>query len=295
MQGAVESILDRSSYVQLADGSVVSMDESARQVILLRLHEMSSKGLRCLGFAYKDDLGEFADYYADTHPAHKKLLDPTNYSKIESSLVFVGVVGLRVSAPFGLFTKFEVYIYFSAPILCFLHFLQDPHREGVDRAIHDCREAGIKVIVITGDNQSTAEAVCREIGLFPDSTDLRGRSYTGKEFMALPNDEKIRVLSKPSSLVFSRAEPKHKQEIVRLLKDNGEIVAMTGDGVNDAPALKLADIGIAMGITGTEVSIIRAYSISFFLYHGIGSLELRLPLIAFFKKKSYPLIFSFQE
>jgi len=59
---------------------------------------MSSKGLRCLGFAYKDDLGEFSDYYAETHPAHKKLLDPANYSEIESNLVFVGIVGLRVSS-----------------------------------------------------------------------------------------------------------------------------------------------------------------------------------------------------
>ncbi|XP_028078636.1 calcium-transporting ATPase 2, endoplasmic reticulum-type-like [Camellia sinensis] len=78
-----------------------------------------------------------------------------------------------------------------------------------------CRGAGIKVTVITGDNKLTAEAICK---------------------------------------VFSRAEPRHKQEIVRMLKETGEIVAMTGDGVNDAPALKLADIGIAMRITGTEAA-----------------------------------------
>lgn len=97
MQGAVESLLERTSHVQLADGSIVPIDETCRQLLLERHLEMSSKGLRCLGVAYKDDLGELSDYYAKSHPAHKKLLDPASYPSIESDLVFVGVVGLRVS------------------------------------------------------------------------------------------------------------------------------------------------------------------------------------------------------
>ncbi|XP_075073906.1 calcium-transporting ATPase, endoplasmic reticulum-type-like [Nicotiana tabacum] len=225
VKGAVESLLERSTYVQLADGSTVPIDESCRQLLLLRHLQMSSKGLRCLGLAYKDDLGELSGYYAETHPAHKKLLDPSCYSSIESDLVFVGVVGLR-----------------------------DPPREEVHKAVNDCRRAGIKIMVITGDNKSTAEAVCREIQLFSDGENLRGSSFTGKEFMALSSQQQIEILSKDGGKVFSRAEPRHKQEIVRMLKEMGEVVAMTGDGVNDAPALKLADIGIAMGITGTEVA-----------------------------------------
>lgn len=98
LQGAVESLLERSSHVQLADGSVVLLDEPCRQLLQFRQLEMSSKGLRCLGMAYKDELGEFSDYYAETHHAHKKLLDPACYTSIESDLVFVGMVGIRVSA-----------------------------------------------------------------------------------------------------------------------------------------------------------------------------------------------------
>ncbi|KAI3681887.1 hypothetical protein L6452_36692 [Arctium lappa] len=225
VKGAVESLLERSSHVQLADGSIVPMDEACRQLLLSRHAEMSSKGLRCLGLAYKDDLGELSDYDGEHHPSHKKLVDPTCYVSIETDLVFVGVVGLR-----------------------------DPPREEVHSAIEDCRGAGIKVLVITGDYKSTAEAICREIGLFREGEDLRGKSFTGKEFTGLSPLKQRDILSKPGGKVFSRAEPRHKQEIVRMLKEMGEVVAMTGDGVNDAPALKLADIGIAMGITGTEVA-----------------------------------------
>lgn len=98
MQGAVETLLERSSFVQLLDGSTIELDQSLRKVILESLYEMSTSALRVLGFAYKDDLPEFATYNGDEdHPAHELLLNPASYASIESNLVFAGLAGLRVS------------------------------------------------------------------------------------------------------------------------------------------------------------------------------------------------------
>ncbi|MEU8076247.1 HAD-IC family P-type ATPase [Catellatospora citrea] len=121
----------------------------------------------------------------------------------------------------------------------------DPPRPEAKAAIAECRSAGIRVRMITGDHATTAAAIAEELG-------IEGRAVTGTEFAAMGDEELLAQL--PQLGVIARVAPEDKLRLVRLLKASGNVVSMTGDGVNDAPALKAADIGVAMGITGTEVS-----------------------------------------
>lgn len=140
--------------------------------------------------------------------------------EIENNMVFAGLIGL-----------------------------EDPPRIEVPEAIRKCNEAGIKVVMITGDGSRTAVAIAKEIGL------IKGNPVVieGHEFNQM-GDEELREKLSEKEVIFARMTPRHKMRIVSILKEEGEIVAVTGDGVNDAPALKKADIGIAMGISGTDVA-----------------------------------------
>lgn len=131
--------------------------------------------------------------------------------------------------------------------LCGLVGLADPPRESVKEDIRRCTQAGIRVVMITGDNGMTASSIAKQVGI-PNCE----KSITGDELDRMTDEtlrEKVRNVN-----IFSRVVPEHKMRIVKAFRENGEVVAMTGDGVNDAPALKYADIGIAMGKRGSEVS-----------------------------------------
>lgn len=124
----------------------------------------------------------------------------------------------------------------------------DPVRPEVSDAINECRSAGIRPVMITGDHRDTAVAIAKELGIISDES----QAITGSGLDMIPDEEFIRDVGKYA--VYARVQPEHKVRIVEAWKRNGMITAMTGDGVNDAPALKTADIGVGMGITGTDVS-----------------------------------------
>jgi len=124
----------------------------------------------------------------------------------------------------------------------------DPPREEVKKAMQECKTAGIKTVMITGDHKNTAVAIARSLGFFQEGS----LALTGEELDRLNDEEFSRQVA--SIPVYARVSPEHKLRIVRAWRRQGEVVAMTGDGVNDAPAVKEADIGVAMGITGTDVT-----------------------------------------
>lgn len=134
--------------------------------------------------------------------------------------------------------------------LCFIGLagMIDPIRPEVKAAVAECRAAGIRPVMITGDHKDTAVAIGKELGIITDAS----QAVTGSALDSLTDEELDKAVEKYS--VYARVQPEHKVRIVNAWRRKGAITAMTGDGVNDAPSIKSADIGVGMGITGTDVT-----------------------------------------
>ncbi|MEM1997641.1 MAG: cation-translocating P-type ATPase [Candidatus Bathyarchaeia archaeon] len=205
---------------------IVCMKGAPERVLEKCTHIYTIAGIRRLTKSIREEILKVNDEMARNAlrvlgVAYKRIADHTGLSEgeIESGMIFLGLMGMM-----------------------------DPPREEAIKAVEVCRRVGIKPVMITGDHKLTAMAVARELGIYGDDDIV----LTGEDLEKMTEGDLEKIVDKVT--VYARVSPEHKLKIVRAWKRRGEVVAMTGDGVNDAPALKHADIGIAMGITGTEVT-----------------------------------------
>jgi P-type Ca2+ transporter type 2C len=216
IKGSPDVLFDLCSHIQIND-EIREFSEEEKKKIRDSYDQMSSQALRVLSFAYRNLSSIPFEKYSE---------------EAERNLVWVGMMGMI-----------------------------DPPRKDVFQAISECRDQGIKVIMITGDYEITANAIAQNIGLLEEKNNQgnlgkeinQERVINGKTLDEL-KDKEIYQKIKKGVCVFARIAPEQKLRIASILKKHSEVIAMTGDGVNDAPALKRADIGVAMGIMGTDVS-----------------------------------------
>ncbi|KAL8812572.1 MAG: hypothetical protein Q9223_000982 [Gallowayella weberi] len=234
IKGALEQVLKRCDTYLTKEGREIILDEPRRQAAMAASEIMAEEGLRVLGFAS----GAVHDTSRASRAAHSRSGTPRPNADgslsrqvnedVYEGLTFAGIVGMN-----------------------------DPPRKGVDKSIRRLIGGGVKVIMITGDAETTALAIARKLGMpahapRAGSTSGHRSVLRGDEIDRMTPHELAEAMAGTS--IFARTSPDHKMKIIRALQSRGDVVAMTGDGVNDAPALKKADIGISMGLLGTDVA-----------------------------------------
>ncbi|KAK4602832.1 hypothetical protein RGQ29_011719 [Quercus rubra] len=214
-KGAAEIVLASCTQYIDAAGQIVAMDEDKAMFFKKAIGDMASGSLRCVAMAYRS-------YEVEKVPSTEEQLD--QWALPEDDLVLLAIVGIK-----------------------------DPCRPGVKDAVQLCQNAGIKVRMVTGDNIQTAKAIASECGILGSDDDVTEFTLIeGRVFRELPELRREEIVDQIS--VMGRSSPNDKLLLVQALRKRGDVVAVTGDGTNDAPALHEADIGLAMGISGTEVA-----------------------------------------
>lgn len=214
-KGAAEIVLASCTKYVDANDQVVSMDEDKKKCFRKAIEDMAASSLRCVAIGYRP-------YDIKDIPQDEEQL--TKWALPEDELILLAIVGIK-----------------------------DPCRPGVKDAVKLCQDAGVKVRMVTGDNLQTAKAIALECGILdPKANATAPNLIEGKAFRSLTEAEREEAAEKIS--VMGRSSPNDKLLLVQALRKRGHVVAVTGDGTNDAPALHEADIGLAMGIQGTEVA-----------------------------------------
>ncbi|CAI5758390.1 unnamed protein product [Candida verbasci] len=225
IKGAAEIIFKSCGFQYNSQGELIKLDRTRRDNVLNKIDTYANHALRTIALGHKDYIGESwppSDLKLDDNP---KEADPLKIIPCdEKSFILDALVGI-----------------------------QDPLKEGVAKAVLQCKHAGVSVRMVTGDNLNTAKAISKECNILT-SEDL-SNDYAfmeGPQFRKLSMSERFKIV--PQLRVLARSSPEDKRILVDTLRKQREVVAVTGDGTNDAPALKLADVGFSMGISGTEVA-----------------------------------------
>lgn len=225
IKGSLEQVLSRSDTYLTKDGQEVVLDEARRKEANAAATAMAEEGLRVIAFAscVRRNKPRQSNSRSST-PSRGDKKPVESEADIFQGLCFSGLVGMN-----------------------------DPPRKDVNRSIRRLMNGGVKVIMITGDAETTAVAIARKLGMPINPASSTSRSVLrGDELERMSENELSEAIAQTN--IFARTSPDHKLKIIRALQARGDVVAMTGDGVNDAPALKKADIGVAMGLLGTDVA-----------------------------------------
>ncbi|KAI5959051.1 PMC1 [Candida pseudojiufengensis] len=232
VKGAAEIIFKNCGFENSENGDLIKLDRTKRDSILSKIDEYANDALRAIALGHRD----FVDI--KNWPPSNLSLKENPQEADPSKIIDVSSSASEINKQF---------------ILDALVGIQDPLKPGVAEAVRQCKRAGVTVRMVTGDNLNTAKAISKECNILtPDDLSNEYAYMEGPQFRKLSQQERNKIV--PQLKVLARSSPEDKRILVDTLRKKGDVVAVTGDGTNDAPALKLADVGFSMGIAGTEVA-----------------------------------------